>query len=107
MLNIVTDKRPNGRATLILLLEPQDLDHIRTGQVVSADTSKVETYDVMISYIPDGIRFKNMVAQELPRMDAKTFQRLMKLIQQFPEVRRPVSTEMLSFNRQDADSKKI
>lgn len=107
MINLLTEKRANGRATLILLLEPQDIDHIKKGKVAVADSSKLEIYDVMVTYVPDAIRFRNMVAQEMPTMDGKTFERLMNLIQQFPEVRRAVTAEPLTLNRQDADRRKI
>ena len=92
MLNILTGKRPNGRQMLILILEPQDMDHVKTGQVVVADSSKVEGVDVLVSYVPDGARLEQMMKQEMPNMRADTFQRIMLMAQQYPEVRRAAKT---------------
>lgn len=107
MINLITGKRPNGRQMLILILEPQDIAHIKTGQVATADTSKVEGYDVIVSYAPDAERLVAMLKQELPsNMDAQKFQRIMAMAQQYPEVYRSRKSELFDYNRQDADVKK-
>lgn len=99
MLNMVTDKRPNGRRLLILVLEPQDMDHIRKGQVTVANTAQVEGVDVMVSYCPDGARLAEMLQQEMKNMRPDTFQRLMTLAQQYPEVRRKIQPQNIDLGR--------
>lgn len=107
MLNFITPKRANGRQLVILLLEPQEIDAIRTGQCATADTSKVEGTDIMIGFVPDGIRFQKLMNAEMPMMDGQKFQRLVNIAQQWPEVKRAVKSSSLDLTRQDVDSPKI
>lgn len=68
------------------------MDHIKTGQVVVGDSSKVEGVDVLVSFAPDGLKLEQMLKQEMPNMRADTFQRIMLMAQQYPEVKRPPKT---------------
>lgn len=68
------------------------MEHVKTGQVVVADSSKVEGVDVLVSYVPDGAKLEQMLKQEMPNMRADTFQRIMLMAQQYPEVKRPAKT---------------
>jgi hypothetical protein len=113
MLTIVTEKRANGRRMIYLVLEPQDIDHIKMGEPVAGDTSRVEGHDILICFAPDGERFKNMIAAELRALDPEqpsdsamlNFGQLLKTIQQYPEVRRPVKAGPGRDLRQDVDKK--
>lgn len=93
MVKLLTEKKPNGRQSLILILEPQELEHIKKGDPLTVDTSDVKGYDIFVSYVPDAERFKDLMAQELPLVNRQQFQRLLHSMQQYPEVyrRRPAN----------------
>ena len=52
------------------------------------DTSRVNGYDILVSYVPDAVRFKNLVSQEMPLIMPEHFRRLLAAMQMYPEVRR-------------------
>ena len=105
MLNILGNTRRNGRKLLYLILEPQEIQHIKQGLPSIVNTSQIPEYDIVVAYVPDALRFKNLLAQEMPAINSPQFHQLLTVMQQYPEVYREIYKPTESINQQDLRKK--